>query len=98
MGATDDKDLIEIQIGEDEKRVRRTTSDLILDILESIPIDEVDSIDNICKTVGARWGTTKAYIDLILLIQRGPRVIPYRMGSKGRKVYRRDPGNVQREI
>jgi len=98
MSTHDDKDLVEIIIGEREKSVRRTTSELILDILEAIPVDEVDTIDNICKAVGARWGTTRNYVELILLIQAAPRVIHYKMGSKGRKVYRRDPGKVQREI
>jgi len=77
---------------------RRENSVLMLDILEAVPIDALGNIDNIAKAAGARWDTTRKYIELIILIQNSPKVRVFDVAGSPRTMYRRDPGGVRREL
>jgi len=91
-------DYIEIQIGDSEKSERREQPELILDILECVPFDGVGNVDQISKTANTRWSTTRKYLELIAVIQAAPKLRVYRMKGSHKKVYRRDEGQVPREI
>ena len=91
-------DYVEIQIGESEKSERREQTDLILDILECVPVDGVGNVDQISKAANSRWSTTRKYLELIAVIQAAPRLRVYRLKGGNKKVYRRDEGQVPREI
>jgi len=91
-------ELEELDLDQPTGSVRRGQVELILDILENIPIDDVGNVDRIAAAVGARWSTTRKYLELVALIQAAPRVIVYRVKGTGKKMYRREPGTVRREI
>ena len=89
---------IELKISDQEKPSRRAQTELILDILETIPIDEVGSVERISAAVKARWSTTRKYLELIALIQAAPKIRVYGLKGGNKKVYRREAGSVRREI
>ena len=81
-----------------ENRRRRPLPQLVLDILEAIPVDTIASIENISKASGARWGTVLKYVELIVKIQNSPKVRIYDMSNSTRKAYKREPGKIVREL
>ena len=85
-------------INPNENVGRRDQVELILDILEAVPVDTIASIENISRASGARWATTKKYVELIVKIQNSPKVRIYDMSGSTRKAYKREPGRVVREL
>ena len=76
------------------KSGRRSQSELILDILRAVPIEEISSADQIAKSVGARWATTRKYLELIALIQKSPTLRVYEVKGQTGLFYRREPGKI----
>ena len=89
---------IELKDDDQEKPPRRAQTELILDILENVPIDDIGSVERISVAVKARWSTTYKYLELIALIQKSPKLIVYGVKGTHKKAYRREPGTVKREM
>lgn len=88
----------EVKPGSHGKSERRSQSQLILDILRAVPIEEIASVDQVAKTVGARWGTTSKYLELIALIQKSPTLRVYTVKGQNSYFFRREPGTILEEL
>ena len=94
-----DPDLVKLNFTPDGKSFRRTQPEVLLDILQAIPIDSVGNVEAISRQSNTRWDTCKKYLELIVLLQQNPEVTAYGVkGQRGKTMYRRESGKIKREL